>query len=300
MHISNLLLVTSFTLASFAAAGPIDVQGNTTRVLILHNLDGQVVGERNLTRAEDGIWQNHLEQPELHTRSSNDIVFWEHTYTTCANAGGDTWCSPSYYDVEMSYTGWDVCEDTITVANFAVNPCWKSWKFYGNWYWVDQCDPNSDWNTVTPGTFVVLVSTFAISPICLAFIIFEIRGKHITDFREPQNLFTLAINSALTAETEGAWGSGPEGDQLGKKWHVGMQEKDEHYFIQFKNEMEKQDSPGPLSGETGSAIELAAQGLTRALVQETPVLRLQEAGVAEDVGFEFVLTAVIYHQRYEH
>jgi hypothetical protein len=46
MHISNLLVVTSFTLASFAAAGPIDVQGNTTRVLILHNLDGQVVGER--------------------------------------------------------------------------------------------------------------------------------------------------------------------------------------------------------------------------------------------------------------
>jgi hypothetical protein len=142
------------------------------------------------------------------------------------------------------------------------------------------------------------VSTFAISLICLAFIIFEIRGKHITDFREPQNLFTLAINSPPTAEMEAACGSGPEGDQLGKNWHVDMQ-KDEHYFIRFKNEIEREDSPGRLSGETGSAIQ-SAQGLTRALVQETPVLRVQKAGVTEDLGFEFVLTAVIYHQRYEH
>ncbi|KAL3483514.1 hypothetical protein BJX62DRAFT_249435 [Aspergillus germanicus] len=121
--------------------------------------------------------------------------------------------------------------------------------------------------------YPILIFAFAISLICLAFIIFEIRGKQITDFSEPQNLFTLAINSPPTAEMKGACGSGPEGDQLGKKWHVDMQEQDEHYFIRFRDDREEgENSPRPLLAETGSAIELN-EGSRTALVQDNPVMR---------------------------
>jgi hypothetical protein len=65
---------------------------------------------------------------------------------------------------------------------------------------------------------------------------------------EPQNLFTLAINSPPTVKREGACGSGPEGDQLSEKWHVAMAEQDEHYYVQFK--AEKEDSPRPIVTDT--------------------------------------------------
>jgi hypothetical protein len=116
--------------------------------------------------------------------------------------------------------------------------------------------------------YPILTFVFVISLVCLAFI-FVIRGKQITDFSEPQNMFTLAINSLPTADMEGACGSGPAGDQLGKRWHVAMQERDEHYFIRFRDETEE-DSLRPLV-ESSSAIELD-EGPRRALVQDTPVV----------------------------
>ncbi|KAL4925230.1 uncharacterized protein BDV17DRAFT_187771 [Aspergillus undulatus] len=86
--------------------------------------------------------------------------------------------------------------------------------------------------------YPILIFAFFTSALCLAFMILEVRGKQITDFTEPQNLFALAMNSPSTSKLHGACGSGPDGPQLGERWYVAMEEQDEHYYIRTKAEGE--------------------------------------------------------------
>ena len=51
----------------------------------------------------------------------------------------------------------------------------------------------------------------------------------VTDFMEPQNLFTLSLNSPPSQSLQGACGGGPDNDQLGSNWTV--QETDERHFL---------------------------------------------------------------------
>jgi hypothetical protein len=84
--------------------------------------------------------------------------------------------------------------------------------------------------------YVILVFAFLTSAVCLGFVIFEARGRQITDFTEPQNLFALAVNSPQTEQLKGACGCGPWGKQLKERWFIGMEEEDEHYYIRSKME----------------------------------------------------------------
>lgn len=84
--------------------------------------------------------------------------------------------------------------------------------------------------------YAVLVAAFITSAICLVFILIEIKGRQVTDFTEPANLFTLAVNSPPSGRLRGACGAGPSGTQLSERWYVGMEEDHEHYFIQTKAE----------------------------------------------------------------
>ncbi|PKX97901.1 uncharacterized protein P174DRAFT_436347 [Aspergillus novofumigatus IBT 16806] len=111
--------------------------------------------------------------------------------------------------------------------------------------------------------YLVLVFAFLTSAIILAFMLFEVRGRQITDFTEPQNLFALAMNSPATAQLQGACGAGPHGRQLNERFYVAMEEEDEHYYIRTKAEqnvrpasmrasrsmasMEVDDMPKPVS-----------------------------------------------------
>ncbi|KAF5856140.1 hypothetical protein ETB97_007822 [Aspergillus alliaceus] len=83
--------------------------------------------------------------------------------------------------------------------------------------------------------YPVLLLTFATSVLCLLYLLGE-RGRQLTDFTEPQNLFALAINSPATSRLEGACGAGPQGQHFTEKWYVGMEEDDEHYYIRTKAE----------------------------------------------------------------
>ncbi|RAQ67582.1 hypothetical protein COH20_004531 [Aspergillus flavus] len=83
--------------------------------------------------------------------------------------------------------------------------------------------------------FPVLFLTFVTSVLCLGYLLSE-KGRQLTDFTEPQNLFALAINSPATSRLEGACGAGPQGPQFKEKWFVGMEEDDEHYYIRTKAE----------------------------------------------------------------
>lgn len=84
--------------------------------------------------------------------------------------------------------------------------------------------------------YVILVFAFLTSAVCLGFMIVEARGRQVTDFTEPQNLFALAVNSPQTTQLEGACGCGPWGKQLKERWYIGMEEDDEHYYIRSKTE----------------------------------------------------------------
>ncbi|KAL2812310.1 hypothetical protein BJX63DRAFT_397081 [Aspergillus granulosus] len=84
--------------------------------------------------------------------------------------------------------------------------------------------------------YPILLFAFITSALCLAFMLLEVRGKQITDFTEPQNLFALAMNSPSTTRLQGACGAGPEGHQLKERWYVAMEQQDEHYYIQSKAE----------------------------------------------------------------
>ncbi|GAQ07503.1 hypothetical protein ALT_4824 [Aspergillus lentulus] len=90
-----------------------------------------------------------------------------------------------------------------------------------------------DWQNVF---YLILVFAFLTSAIILAFMLFEVRGRQITDFTEPQNLFALAMNSPATAKLQGACGAGPHGRQLNERFYVAMEEEDEHYYIRTKAE----------------------------------------------------------------
>lgn len=93
--------------------------------------------------------------------------------------------------------------------------------------------PTEKWQGIF---YVILVFAFLTSAICLGFMIFEARGRQVTDFTEPQNLFALAVNSPQTTQLKGACGCGPYGDQLKERWFIGMEEDDEHYYIRSKAE----------------------------------------------------------------
>lgn len=78
--------------------------------------------------------------------------------------------------------------------------------------------------------YIVLSLTFVLNVLCLVYLI---KGQAlVTDFIEPQNLFSLALNSPPSHALDGACGSGPEGDQLIMNWHIKMDHQREHLYIQ--------------------------------------------------------------------
>ncbi|PGH13097.1 hypothetical protein AJ80_06469 [Polytolypa hystricis UAMH7299] len=84
--------------------------------------------------------------------------------------------------------------------------------------------------------YVVLVVVFLTNLFCLVYMYFGIWGAQITDFTEPQNTFTLALNSHPSTRVLGACGRGPEGPELDERWVVRMEEQNEHYYITSRAE----------------------------------------------------------------
>ncbi|KAG4288381.1 hypothetical protein FPRO06_06033 [Fusarium proliferatum] len=78
--------------------------------------------------------------------------------------------------------------------------------------------------------YVVLVLVFAINLFCLGY--FIMRSGLVTDFTEPQNLFSLAINSPPSNSFHGSCGGGPEKRHLVVPWKVAYAPSANHYFFQ--------------------------------------------------------------------
>ncbi|KAI4237703.1 MAG: hypothetical protein LQ349_001645 [Xanthoria aureola] len=78
--------------------------------------------------------------------------------------------------------------------------------------------------------YVILFLTFATNVFCLSY--FLVRRGLVTDFIEPQNLFSLSLNSPPSQALDGACGGGPEGDQLIMNWHIKLDHEREHFYLQ--------------------------------------------------------------------
>ena len=78
--------------------------------------------------------------------------------------------------------------------------------------------------------YLVLFIVFVSNVFCLTY--FFIRGGLVTDFIEPQNLFSLALNSPSSDVLEGSCGSGPEKEQFRARWHIKKDTERDHLYIQ--------------------------------------------------------------------
>jgi hypothetical protein len=76
--------------------------------------------------------------------------------------------------------------------------------------------------------YIILIIVFVTNCICLVYLVSK--GGQITDYTEPQNLFTLAINSPPSRLMARACGSGPRGEQFKRMWVVEMKEGEEHFY----------------------------------------------------------------------
>lgn len=78
--------------------------------------------------------------------------------------------------------------------------------------------------------YVVLMTVFVLNIGCLIW--FFIRSNFITDFTEPENLFSISLNSPPSQRLEGACGGGPEKEQIATKWTIRMDQEREHYYVE--------------------------------------------------------------------
>ena len=78
--------------------------------------------------------------------------------------------------------------------------------------------------------YLVLFAVFISNVFCLLY--FCVRGGLVTDFIEPQNLFSLSLNSPSSDVLEGSCGSGPEGEQFRARWHIKKNAERDHLYIE--------------------------------------------------------------------
>lgn len=85
--------------------------------------------------------------------------------------------------------------------------------------------------------YVVLVAVFVTNVFCLLY--FAIGGSHITDFIEPQNLFSLSLNSPPSAVLDGRCGGGPEKEQYKASWRIMHDKERDHLYIESSGVRQK-------------------------------------------------------------
>ncbi|KAG6168706.1 hypothetical protein E4U51_001999 [Claviceps purpurea] len=87
--------------------------------------------------------------------------------------------------------------------------------------------------------YFVLGPVAGINAICLMLILiklFKHKSGFVTDFTEPQNLFTLAMNSPPTKQLKGSCGGGAAKRDLVVPWRVAYASIPKHYFLMEANE----------------------------------------------------------------
>lgn len=80
--------------------------------------------------------------------------------------------------------------------------------------------------------YIVLTLVFITNVCCLLY--FGFSGSLVTDFIEPQNLFSLSLNSPPSAALEGSCGGGPEREHFQVPWTIELDKEREHLYIESR------------------------------------------------------------------
>lgn len=102
--------------------------------------------------------------------------------------------------------------------------------------------------------YIVLILVFVTNVFCLVYFIF--RGGLVTDFIEPQNLFSLSLNSPSSQALDGSCGGGPEGEQFKTNWFIKLDPTREHFYIENGGSVpirKRKEAPRPLDYEMESS-----------------------------------------------
>ena len=83
----------------------------------------------------------------------------------------------------------------------------------------------NDWQNIF---YPILALVFAINLFCMFYLV--LRPRLVTDFIDPQNGFSLAINSPPSKQIMGSCGAGPSGRDLVVPWRVAYAPSADHYF----------------------------------------------------------------------
>ena len=109
--------------------------------------------------------------------------------------------------------------------NFPSSPIWQSFSAMVRSQEYSS-GPQQPWQGVF---YLVLVGTLLLNVSCLLY--FLINKGFITDYMEPHNLFSLAINSPASRALEGSCGGGPETEQLRSTWHIDFLGGKDHFYV---------------------------------------------------------------------
>lgn len=109
---------------------------------------------------------------------------------------------------------------------------------------------------------LVLVLVFLTNVFCLVYL-FGSRVQ-VTDFTEPQNLFSLSINSPPSHHLAGSCGGGPEKDEYAVSWFINVNPGEEHVYIHDGKEEAEHDH---LRRRTSPTVRSEAR------VPESPLLK---------------------------
>jgi len=110
------------------------------------------------------------------------------------------------------------------------------------------------------GFHVVLATVFMLNLISLIYLLAS-KGM-ITDFSEPVNLFTLAVNSPPSDMMAGSCGSGPQGQQFKVPWYVNA--AGDHLYIQTSDETKLDEHEMSTPGTGGFTDEEPLSPMRRA------------------------------------
>ncbi|KAI2777441.1 hypothetical protein F4815DRAFT_294982 [Daldinia loculata] len=97
--------------------------------------------------------------------------------------------------------------------------------------------------------YAVLGAVFAINVACLLYLAFFRQGL-VSDYTEPQNLFTVAVNSPPSVALSGSCGHGPDTAGLVVPWRVNYSAAANHYFFE--------EVSGNTKGRAGTRMSTAS------------------------------------------
>ncbi|KAI5298153.1 hypothetical protein KEM55_003748 [Ascosphaera atra] len=134
--------------------------------------------------------------------------------------------------------------------NDTEDPTYEKFKALTRASLLQSGGPRQGWQKLF---FLVLFIVCVMSLLTCLYLAFQLLGRHITDFTETQNIFTLAVNSPPTSRLAGACGTGPNHAQLGQPWLIDMHEGTNHYFLRPIEKEATITPQGPLISRSTTA-----------------------------------------------